>query len=187
MKITQRGFTLIELLVVVLIIGILASVALPQYQKAVRKARLSEVATVFSSVSRGIDMWLLENGYPSSTTYFSGINKGAGLDIASTCSTEDNDYCYTSTGRWGYGCTSAHCQISLTTNYHADKTTGNNWLDQKQIFWFKKGDDSWGLQGSSIASPSVQREICRWWRDLYGAERMQDSNGNFDSTCNAYF
>jgi len=48
---TKQGFTLIELLVVVLIIGILASVALPQYFKTVEKSRSVEALSVISSIA----------------------------------------------------------------------------------------------------------------------------------------
>ena len=61
----KKGFTLIELLVVVLIIGILSSVALPQYTKAVHKARISEGVTVLRSIYDACDLLMLERGFSS--------------------------------------------------------------------------------------------------------------------------
>ena len=57
-----KGFTLIELLVVVLIIGILAGIALPQYENAVEKSKVSEALLTLKNLRDQQALCFLEKG-----------------------------------------------------------------------------------------------------------------------------
>ena len=82
---TARGFTLIELLVVVLIIGILASVAVPQYKVAVGKARYQKIMMTLRPLKTALEAYYLANGeYPPDTL------DGVDVEIAG-CSPKGHD------------------------------------------------------------------------------------------------
>ena len=78
------GFTLIELLVVVLIIGILAAMALPQYFKAVERSRMAEAVTLMDSIVKSERRKFLQtNRY---------ANDFRGLDVSPKGATGDRYY-----------------------------------------------------------------------------------------------
>ena len=56
----QKGFTLIELMIVVAIIGILAAIAIPQYQNYIARSQVSRVMSEAGAVKTAIEACILE-------------------------------------------------------------------------------------------------------------------------------
>lgn len=107
--ITEKGFTLIELLVVVLIIGILSSVALPQYTKAVEKARLTEAQTMLNSLQQAMDVYILSNGYVSGNITSDSLD----INYAGFSPAMSSWYCNASHLCFSLACTTNSCDVSV--------------------------------------------------------------------------
>lgn len=97
MKNNKKGFTLIELLVVVLIIGILASIAIPQYFKIVEKTRVAEAQNMFTSIRSGQERASARNGVY--TTSFGALDitlkNAAGADCLTAAACAMKYYSFT--------------------------------------------------------------------------------------------
>ena len=93
----KKGFTLIELLVVVLIIGILAAMAMPQYFKAVERSRMTEADTLLGSIAQAQRRKFLQRN--SFTTNYKGLDVSPKDSSGSTYYTKGN----ATTGAGGNG------------------------------------------------------------------------------------
>lgn len=172
MKNNKRGFTLIEVLVVVLIIGILAAVAVPQYQKAVTKARLTEWVTTVKALSQAIDLYVLENGWPDEVVYFSGTTPDASLDVDMPWKKTYGNVSYDNTlGFYVFDCHKKaegenQCEI------HAKWEKENMYLYVNR--YISKYNSQWVLLKINTGSDETKRLVCEVWANSFGVTRMGD-------------
>ena len=131
---SKKAFTLIELLVVVLIIGILAAVALPQYQVSVAKARMMQNVVSANALLTAVKSYrLANNAWPSNLNELD-------VSVASNCGIWVNEA----------GTSSEQFVISCENN-----------SGKYRIHWATNGNGNVAKYCGAYSGDSVSNQVCK--------------------------
>ncbi len=159
----KGAFTLIELLVVVLIIGVLAAVALPQYNKAIARAQFTQTLQMIGTYMKALDMYMLEYGLPNQNDrmYFtgtSGLNNAEMLNINlafDTCDTVSS--CTSKFADWSIFCDKDMCEMNVH-NLKPQNPSLNGLLIRKN-----GPSDNWYWGGGSWNQNKKPNTLLKLW------------------------
>ena len=115
----NKAFTLIELLVVVLIIGILAAIALPQYERAVERSRAAEARLMLNTLGKNKQLCELQLGKNAEECLWANLVNHLSIELPGEWRISDcSDEICIDTKDWNYGADSG--------SMYANRVIGND-------------------------------------------------------------
>lgn len=136
----QKGFTLIELMIVVAIIGILAAIAIPQYQNYIARSQVSRVMGEASAVKTAVETCLLD-GKADTACYIGWTNSNL---VAASGAGSTNAATAAATGQAGLKianyANAATAAVTVTAEFGQNAAAA---IKGKKLQWSRAIDGSW--------------------------------------------